>query len=255
MFTLIIGFLAIGYCIIRRLRSTGEVKGEPLGMPKGTVRALTTILILSFPLDAFLRSATIPNLVINSMFTLIAFYFSQRRDSEDKLERLYKLLKVKDDEKSGKKWHPMYLPKYSVRGILFLLIILTVFFAPTAASGFNITNTIFDLLMIMIFFFIGLFFKNIFARKKKKKLKEKIADARKDGTEDFKIMESIIEEQRKGILAQGKNVLSILVFGGVIVSLFFFTIDINPGVNVFGYYFSIRQSLFLLINAYYGYRD
>ena len=37
------------WCLINRFSEYGKVEGQPLGMPRGTVRAFITVMIVSFP--------------------------------------------------------------------------------------------------------------------------------------------------------------------------------------------------------------
>lgn len=42
MITWILGIILIIWVIIKRYGKEGKIKGEPLGMPRGTIRALNT---------------------------------------------------------------------------------------------------------------------------------------------------------------------------------------------------------------------
>lgn len=51
MITWILGGIITVWLILRRFGKDGKIEGEPLGMPRGTVRALITILIVAFPFN------------------------------------------------------------------------------------------------------------------------------------------------------------------------------------------------------------
>ena len=65
----------------------GKIDGKPLGMPRGTVRAFITILIVSFPLGYLLIGEDVPSFITNSIFVLVAFYFTSRSSGEERLWR------------------------------------------------------------------------------------------------------------------------------------------------------------------------
>ena len=119
----ICGILLI-WCIVHRIGVGDKIEGPPLGMPRGTVRALITILIVSFPFTYLLSGQQIPGLIINAIFIVVAFYFEARRGTRDKLNVIED---IKYPEEAEKKHdidkEPLYLPKFSVRIILILSLI------------------------------------------------------------------------------------------------------------------------------------
>ncbi len=67
------------WVLINRFSEGGKVEGHPLGMPRGTVRALNTIMIVAFPFGYLLTGDAIPSLIVNVIFVVVAFYFEARR--------------------------------------------------------------------------------------------------------------------------------------------------------------------------------
>ena len=45
-------------------------------MPRGTVRAFITLLVITFPLIYLINGEEIPRLIVNAIFVFTAFYFS-----------------------------------------------------------------------------------------------------------------------------------------------------------------------------------
>ena len=68
MITWILGTLVIIWCLIARFREGGKIEGQPLRMPKGTVRAIITLMIVSFPFSYLLVNEEIPGVITNAIF-------------------------------------------------------------------------------------------------------------------------------------------------------------------------------------------
>ena len=116
-----------------------------------------------------------------------------------------------------------------------------------------LTNTLIDILVIAILYFIGTFFRAIGQIFSKKKLKERIEEIPTyQELSKYDILEKLDQQKRGSINNIGRNLFSIIVFIAVTSALFLFTIDIDFTLifNV-----SLRRSLLLLINLYYGFRD
>ena len=96
MITWILGILILIWCIIKRAREGGKVEGYPFGMPRGTVRALITLMVVAFPFNYILLSTIIPVEISNALFILAAFYFEARKGGPD---RLNLIKEVKNPEK------------------------------------------------------------------------------------------------------------------------------------------------------------
>ena len=45
----------------------GKIEGDPLSLPRGTIRALITLLIVSFPLNNLIQGKEIPPIIINAV--------------------------------------------------------------------------------------------------------------------------------------------------------------------------------------------
>ena len=88
MITWILGGILFIWIIANRFSQYGKIEGEPLGMPRGTVRALITLMIVSFPIGYLLTGETIPSLIINTIFIVVAFYFEARRSDHERLKQI-----------------------------------------------------------------------------------------------------------------------------------------------------------------------
>ncbi len=88
MITWILGGILLIWILANRFSQNGKIDGEPLGMPRGTVRAFITLMIVSFPFGYLLRGEPIPPLIINAIFIVVAFYFEARRSSHERLMQI-----------------------------------------------------------------------------------------------------------------------------------------------------------------------
>jgi len=246
------------WVLINRFSVGGKVEGHPLGMPRGTVRGLSTIMIVAFPFGYLLTGEAIPSLIVNVIFVVVAFYFEARRSEHEKMRQLVDETKKPDiviqEEKKEK--YPLYLPKYSVRILLLLLLSITIithYFRPEVP--FEATNTLFDLLIIILLFIIGASLRSIANTREKKKLKGRIAKMDASLTE-VEIIEKLMLEKSSWWKRKGRNVLSTVMFIIVVVSLICFTFDWNVVIfKLSDYELSVVGLLLLLINVYYGFRD
>ena len=261
MITWILGIALIIFVLIKRFGKDGRVEGYPLGMPRGTVRAIITLMVVSFPfnyippLNFILNETQIPSEIINTIFILVAFYFEARKGDDNRIKIIEELKdpeKVSEEKRRTKK--PLFLPRYTVRTSLMLFLIvfylIDIFIQPISLE---LTNTLIDILVIAILYFIGTFFRaigQIFSKKKLKEQIEKIPSYQE--LSKYDILEKLDEQNRGSFSNFGKNLFSIIVFIAVTVALFFYTfgIDFTLIFNV-----SLRRALLLLINLYYGFRD
>jgi len=255
MITWILGIALIIFVLIKRFGKDGRVEGFPLGMPRGTVRAIITIMVVSFPFTYIFDNIQIPSEVVNTIFILVAFYFESRKGADSRLkiiEGIKNPEKVAEEKRNIKK--PLYLPRYTVR--ISLMIFLIVFYLIDLFIqniSLELTNTLIDILVIAILYFIGTSFRAIGQIFSKKKLKERIEELPNyQELSKYDILEKLDEQKRGSINNIGRNLFSIIVFFAVTSALFLFTIDIDFTLifNV-----SLRRSLLLLINLYYGFRD
>lgn len=247
------------WCIINRIGESGKIEGYPLGMPRGTVRALITLLIVSFPFTYILTGQEIPGLIVNAIFIVVAFYFETRRGSKQKLDIIEE---IKYPEETQSKYeidkHPLYLPKFSVRIMLVIMLVLIIIlnFFYTQVT-FEVTNTLFDLLIIVVLFIFGAFFRTIKNKKESKRLKNQITSIENyKSLNPYDILKTIEKEIKSWWEIQGKNVLSIVTFLAVLVSLLCYTIGVDLALSIYNLtVFSLRETLLLLISVYYGFRD
>jgi hypothetical protein len=255
MITWILGIALIIFVLIKRFGKDGRVQGHPLGMPRGTVRAIITLMVVSFPFTYIIANSQIPSEIVNTIFILVAFYFEARKGEDSRLkiiEGVKDTDEVSEEKRRTKK--PLYLPKYSVRILLMILLIvfylIDVFVQPISLE---LTNTLIDILVIAVLYFIGTFFRALVKIFQKNKLKDQIEEIPNYlELSKYDILEKLDEQKRGGITHVGKNSFSIIVFIAVTVALFLFTVDIDL-ILIFDV--SLRRALLLLINLYYGFRD
>ena len=257
MSTWILGIALIIFVLIKRFGKDGRIEGYPLGMPRGTVRAIITLMVVSFPFTYIFRipSEVIPSEIVNSIFILVAFYFEARKGEDNRLkivEEIKNPEKFSDDKRETKK--PIYLPRYTVR--IFLMIILIVFYLIDIFIqniSIELTNTLVDILIIAILYFIGTFFRAMVQKINKNKLKEQIEEIPNyQELSKYDILENLDNQKRGSINNFGKSLFSIIIFIAITVSLFLFTFEIN--ITLF-FNISLSRALLLLINLYYGFRD
>ncbi|MFX1590882.1 MAG: hypothetical protein ACFFC1_22330 [Promethearchaeota archaeon] len=259
MITWILGPLLLIWCIIRRFSKDGKVEDYPLGFPRGTVRAIITIMVVAFPFNYLFTNTEIPSMITNSIFFLVAFYFEARKTEQEKLKLIKKIRNPeKYVEETRKEKKPLYLPKYSVRIILVILLVITViinFYGPNVP--FQVTNTILDILILVSVFFIGTLFRSIGQVRQEKKLKkqiEKIPDYQT--LSKYDILEKIETKKASLWKKSWKNLISILTFIAVTTGLILFSFNLDYTLPLFGLFnLSLREGLLLFINAYYGFRD
>ena len=253
MISWIIALVLIIWVLIKRFSADGYIKGEPLGMPRGTVRAFITILIVAFPFGYFIFDIQIEGIIISSIFILVAFYSQSRKEGSDRIknivQEIQELGKIKKKQK-----YPLYLPKYSVRISLILMIaILLIINALGPKYVLESSDTLVNLLVILGFFFVGIFFRKIDMSLEKRKIRKFIQTLENYQTlSENDITERVMERKKSWWNLKGESILSIILLILVSTSLFLFTIDWDYIVfNLF----SLREALLLLTNLYYGYRD
>ncbi|MFX1280575.1 MAG: hypothetical protein ACFFA3_14455 [Promethearchaeota archaeon] len=232
----------------------------PLGMPRGTVRALITLMIVSFPLGYLITGEEIPGLIINSIFIVVAFYFETRRSEKEKLTEIVEELKGSDFIiKEMKEKKPLYLPKYTVRISLVIIIIVIIIIKMLKPKFvFQQTNTLADLLLILGFFIIGSFFRAIGKVKEKSNIREQIKEM-DSSLSEAKIIESLMTREQSWLRRTGKNILSILVLIAIFAALLCYTIEIDYTLVTLkaldDYQFTVVGLLLILVNVYFGFRD
>ncbi|MFX1310761.1 MAG: hypothetical protein ACFE8C_13750 [Promethearchaeota archaeon] len=248
------------WVLINRFSEGGKIEGEPLGMPRGTVRALITIMLVSFPFGYLIWGGEIKGLLVNVIFIAVAFYFEARRGEHEKLKEIVNEIKASDlyigDVVKEKK--PLYLPKYSVRFLLVVILVIVqimIFYQP--GFSFQVTNTLTDLLLIIVLFVIGAFFRSILKSREKKKIREKIGNM-DASLSDVQIIEKLMLEEQSWWKRTGKNILSIIML--IIVNIALLCYTFNWDYTLFEiptpyYSLTVVGLLLLLVNVYYGFRD
>ncbi len=261
MITWILGGILIVWCLIKRFKADGRVEGQPLGMPRGTVRAMITILIVSFPFSFILIGEDIPGLIINAIFIVVAFYFEARKPGQDRMKSLIKEIKNPDkyDLEVRKEKKPLYLPKYTVRfTIITLLASIVILNALGPTVPFEATNTLVDILLILALYIVGGFFRGIGVLREKGKLKSKIIQMENyQSLSKYEILEKLEKLEKPSWWKQkGKNFLSIMTLTSVVTALICYTINWDLILLTLPFYeFSLRETLLLFISVYYGFRE
>ncbi len=226
-------------------------------MPRGTVRALITIMIVAFPFWYLMIGDPIPGILINSIFIVVAFYFEARRTGTEKLKEIVNEIKshelVEEILITDKK--PLYLPKYTVRLSLVVMLFLQIVIIIQQDSPYAATNTLADILLMITLFIIGSFFRSIMKLREKKSIREQIQDM-DASLSDAEIIEKLMLKELSWLKKEGKNLLSLIVLIGIVISLVFFTIDLDFIIlDIPLYTLRLQGILLLLINLYYGFRD
>lgn len=263
MITWILGTILVVFVLVKRFSEDGRVEGYPLGMPRGTVRAVITLMIVSFPFNYIppfnflLLETQIPSEIVNSVFILVAFYFQARKGEDDRLKFIQEVRKPeKAAEEKKKEKKPLYLPKYSVRisltGLLAIYFLIDLF----EPLNIEIQNTLIDILIIAILYFVGTFFRVIGTSIQKRKLKDQIEKIPNyQELSKYDILERLDKQNRGSAKNVGKSLFSILVFIAISIALSLYTIGQDPVLSFGIISISIRSGLLLLINIYYGFRD
>ncbi|MHA2471824.1 MAG: hypothetical protein ACXAES_01175 [Promethearchaeota archaeon] len=258
MITWILGTAILAWVLVRRFSRDGKIKGEPLGMPRGTVRALITLMIVSFPFGYLLSGKNIPPLIVNAIFIVVAFYFEARREAHEKLKQIVSEIKSSDltTAEAKKKKKPLYLPKYTVRislVVILVLIQIIIYFQPSII--FQTTNTLAEVLIIVALFIVGALFRLIVKTREKKKTKEQVQEMDASLT-DVQIIEKLMLKEPSRWKSTGKSILSIVMLILITTALLLYTINVDYVlIDLPQYSFTLRGIFLLLVNVYYGFRD
>jgi hypothetical protein len=258
MISFIVGGIILFWILLKRFSQDGKVEGQPLGMPRGTVRALITIMIVAFPFWYIITGEEIPGLIVNAIFVAVAFYFEARRTEHEKLKQIVDEVKrpelVEIDLRKQKM--PLYLPKYSVRILLVIMLLtflITNYFGPQVP--FQGTNTIFDLLIIIVLFIIGAILRSILSSRENKRI-ERSVESMDASLSDVEIIEKLLLEDFGFWKRYGKSIVSIVMLIVVVGALICYTFEWDYElITLSDYTLSLVGVLLLLTNAYYGFRD
>ena len=96
MITWIIGSFILVYVLYKRFSKDGRIEGYPLGMPRGTVRAIITLMIVLFPFTYIIWDTEIKSEIVYTVFILVAFYFEARKGEDNRLKII---AEIKNPEK------------------------------------------------------------------------------------------------------------------------------------------------------------
>ena len=255
MITWILGIFLLVFVLYKRFSKDGRVEGYPLGLPRGTIRAFITLLIVLFPFTYIIWDTEIKSEIVYTVFILVAFYFEARKGDDSRLKII---AEIKDPVKFAEEKRivvkPLYLPKYTVR--ISLLIVLVVYYLIdlfVRNISLELTNTLLDILIIALLYFLGTFFRAIGKIWSKKKLKEQIeAIPNYKEMSKYDILEKLNKKKRGGANNVFKSIFSILVFLAITIALLLFTVNVDF-ILIFNV--SLRRALLLVINLYYGIRD
>jgi len=258
MITWILGSILIVWCLYKRFAKDDYVEGYPLGMPRGSIRALIAILVVAFPFSYLIEGQEIPSAITSAIFILVAFYFETRKAKKEELLGL--IDEVRHPEKPKEKViYPLYLPKYSVRiTLVIMLILILIINAYGPMVPFETTNTILDILLIISFFILGSIFKRIGNIREEKRNKKLISMKFTEDTSvsNERMIEFISSQEVSWLKKKAKNCLSVITLIAIIIALILYTIEIDYEILTLLFYaFTLRTVLFLFINVYYGFRD
>ncbi|TFG21291.1 MAG: hypothetical protein EU530_00655 [Promethearchaeota archaeon] len=267
MITWILAIFLFLWILAERIIKKKKIVGVPLGLPEGTVRACIALLIVSFPLNQFIMNSLISSPLsiqkwfMNTLFVVVAFYF-EARAFEKTIPQLLKEIKDPAKYKKTRNELPVYWPRFTVRIILFTLLILTVvllttgvFTEPTSlVPQIPITDTITELIFIVFFFMVGLIIRRIHQKSLTRKIRRQLKTH--DGTQEelIEILEK--KERRNGRITEG--ILAFVMLITLIIVLIFYTLPWNLDlfiIPIIDLTVSIRMGMILLLSLYFGYRQ
>jgi hypothetical protein len=257
---IIVSFIII-WLIFKRCSEGGKVDGQPLGMPRGTVRALITLLIVLFPFTYFiLPDVQIPGLIVNAIFILIAFYFEARKTEKDRLNTIIQEIKSPEEANilEEKESYPLYFPKYSVR--ISLISILIIIISLNILLGFPLefeaTNTFVDILLIIGIYILGSIIRAIQNRRENERIKNQIRDMKNyQSLSNIQIIENLMNKEETWWKQKGRSCFSLIMFLFITFSLILYNLGVDILIPIFEFNLSLRATLILSINLYYGFRD
>ena len=216
--TLVVGVLLAVWIIIKRSNPKNKVTTEPLGLPQNSVRAIIALLLVALPIDYLLAGSQVPDIVTNSFFVIVMFYFQNRTKSTQ--------LNIGTVEVPH--FYSLYWPKYTVRILLFAMILFFVlynYFGPQIP--FENMNTEINLLFILIFYWFGVVINLIHHPSKKPQLTPNWKD----------------------------SIMSVIMLVAIIISLVLFGINQDFVMLIGQFSISLREILLLFLNTYFGYRN
>jgi hypothetical protein len=232
----------------------GQGKIDPntgLGMPEGTIRAFLAIVIVSLPFTFFWRNEPVPSIVSNMVFATIAFYFEKRIEKTSVKEAVMQI--SEERKKLTRNVLPLYVPKYTVRALLVLLVVVLFINSIFVTSPFPaVTNTFIDILAVFGSFVLGILGRAIevsAAKHKILKVTEKTGKSLQQVTQELE-KESRVQAKRIGALA------AYLVCAALVIVMVLYTVDIPIEIPIAaGLSFPLREAIFMFVNFYFGFRQ
>ncbi len=222
-----------------------------LGMPEGTIRAWLAIVIVSMPFMFFWFNVPVPSIVASMVFATLAFYFGKRIEKSSVQEAV---MQISDGRKKvSKDVLPMYLPKYSVRAILVLLVVALFINSYFVTSPLpTATNTFIDILAIVGAYVLGMAGRAIEVSAAKHKILDRMkkkGQSLQQATQELE-PELRVKTKRLGAAA------AYLVCAALIIAMVLYTLNIQINLPlVAGLSFPLREAIFMYVNAYFGFRQ
>lgn len=132
-------------------------RGEPLGLPRGSVRAIVTILISLTIWIQFITDRTVPHYMLNLAIVMVGYYFAFRVLTAP-------LKGVPAVVEKGTK-EPLYMPKGFVRWIILIGFFISGFFL--LFRGDIWYSEMFEFYVILVGLTIGYLFRKFIVEKMK----------------------------------------------------------------------------------------
>ncbi len=232
----------------------GQGKVDPttgLGMPEGTIRAWLAIVIVSMPFTFFWRNEPVPSLVASMVFATIAFYFGKRIEKNSVKEAVMQI--SEKQKKLTRDVLPLYLPKYTVRAMLVLLVVLLFINSYFVTSPVTTaTNVFVDILAIVGSYVLGMLGRAIEVSAAKHKIlgqMNKKGQSLQQATQELE-PELRVKTKRLGAAA------AYLVCAALIIAMVLYTFDVPLDIPIVGGLFlPLREVIFIYVNAYFGFRQ
>ncbi len=126
----------------------------PLGLPRGSIRALLTILIVAVVISQLIRGEEIPLLWTETLMIAMAHYFASRRFIRLPPEEIKRLVGEGLIELEAR---PLYLPSYSIR--LLLIVAFTAVGIYLYAHGRLLELQALSILGVVLAYLSGVFLR------------------------------------------------------------------------------------------------
>ena len=123
---------------------------------------------------------------------------------------------------------------------------------------FEITNTLIDIFIVVVFFILGSIFRRIGQSGEEREFKEGVKTKLEETPRisDISMTKYLEEQEPSWIQRSFKNFVSILTLFAILIALGMYTINLDYDLLILPLYaFTVRSTLFLMINVYYGFRE